>query len=89
MKPFLISYDLDKPGQNYEVLTDRLKQLGAVKVLYSEWILVSSESAAALRDDLRAYVDSNDMLLVLALTGEAAWTKLMIGNSEFKQALAA
>jgi hypothetical protein len=46
-------------------------------------------SARALRDDLQAYIDSNDMLIVTALTGEAAWTGVMIGTQRFKQFLAA
>jgi len=89
MKPFLISYDLDKPGQNYENLIARLKQLGAVKVLFSEWVLKSTASAVALRNDLQLYIDGNDMLLVVALTGEAAWTSLMISDQAFQTALAA
>lgn len=38
-KAYLISYDLDKPGQNYDKLIARLKQHGAVRVLLSEWAL--------------------------------------------------
>jgi hypothetical protein len=88
-KTYLISYDLDKPGQNYDGLIGRLRALGAVKVLYSEWIFATTASAVAIRDDLRRFVDANDMLLVVGLTGEAAWTSLMIGDQAFKNALAA
>ena len=42
-----------------------------------------------IRDWLQSFIDSNDMLLVVALTGEAAWTGLMVTNDTFKQALAA
>lgn len=87
MKTFLVSYDLDKPGQDYPRIIERLKELGAVKILYSEWVLRGNFSAADLRDDLKQYVDANDMLLVVVLTGEAAWTRLMISNDQFKKAL--
>jgi hypothetical protein len=37
--PYLISYDLVAPGKEYPPLLDTLKRLGAVKVLYSEWLV--------------------------------------------------
>ena len=89
LKTYLVSYDLDKPGQNYHPLIGRLEQLGAAKVLYSEWLLKTASSASAIRDDLKRFVDGNDMVLVVALTGEAAWTSVMITNQEVKQLLAA
>ncbi len=89
MKPFTISYDLDKPGQNYEFLIARLRQLGAVRILYSMWVLKSSMSAVEIRDDLQRAIDSNDRLIVAGLTGEAAWVNLMIGNDSVKQSIAA
>jgi hypothetical protein len=87
MNIFLVSYDLDKPGQDYPRIIERLKALGALRVLYSEWILQGNYSAVNLRDDLRQYIDQNDKLLVVALTGEVAWTSLMINNEEFKKAI--
>jgi hypothetical protein len=89
VKAYLISYDLDKPGQNYDALIARLRALGAVKVLYSEWVLRTTVTAVEVRDDLMRFIDSNDMLLVVGLTGEAAWTRLMVTDAGFKQALAA
>lgn len=89
MAVYLISYDLDKPGQDYPRLITELERLGAVKVLYSEWMFRSTSSAKEIRDWLKSFIDSNDMLLVVALTGEAAWTSLMVSNDTFKQALAA
>jgi hypothetical protein len=89
MKKYLISYDLDKPGQDYNRLIGELDRLGALRILYSEWILRSTSNAANIRDHLRAFIDGNDMLLVVALTGEAAWTSLMVSNDTFKQSIAA
>jgi hypothetical protein len=89
MGVYLISYDLDKPGQDYPRLIKELERLGAVKVLYSEWLFKSNSSAAQIRDHLVRFVDSNDMLLVLGLTGEAAWTKLMVTSQQAINSLAA
>jgi hypothetical protein len=89
MGKYLISYDLDKPGQDYSRLISEIERLGGVKILYSEWLLRSNASAEQLRNHLRAFIDSNDMLLVVALTGEAAWTSLMASNNRVQQLLAA
>ena len=89
MSKYLISYDLDKPGQDYPRLIRELERLGAIRILYSEWIFQSTSSAVQIRDWLTSFIDSNDMLLVVALTGEAAWTRLMVSTDRFKQSIAA
>jgi hypothetical protein len=89
MASYLISYDLDKPGQDYPRLIKELERLGAIRILYSEWVLRTTSSAVVIRDWLQSFIDSNDMLLVVALTGEAAWTGLMVSTDTFKQSLAA
>jgi hypothetical protein len=89
MRAYLVSYDLDKPGQDYHPLIQELKRMGAIRVLYSEWVLKSDLTAKEIRDHLWPSIDSNDMLLVVALTGEAAWTSLMVSDDRFKQSLAA
>ena len=82
-KPYLISYDLDKPGQNYERLIARMKQLGAFHVLLSQWALATTWTAIQLRDDLMQYIDSNDRLLVTGIS-DWAFYNLMAGD-KFKQ----
>lgn len=91
MNTYLISYDLDKPGQNYTDLINRLQKLGAVKILYSEWISRTTATAVAIRDDLQRFVDANDGLLVAGLTGEAAWrgSGLKVAGDTIKRLLAA
>lgn len=76
-------------GQDYNRLLARLKEHGAVRVLYSQWALKTTWTAVQLRDDLKTYVDSNDMLLITGLTGEAPWTSLMIPDESFKKLRAA
>ena len=89
MKPYMISYDLTKPGQDYEGLIARLHEIGAVRILWSQWVLRTSANAVQIRDDLARFIDSNDSLLVTGLTGEAAWTRVRVPNDTFKEQIAA
>ncbi|HEV8415818.1 MAG TPA: hypothetical protein VGQ49_19665 [Bryobacteraceae bacterium] len=83
-KPYLISYDLDKPGQNYPRLIARLQAHGAVRVLLSQWALTSTWSAEQLRNDLQAYMDTNDRILVVEISGQWAYSNIM-ASENFKQ----
>jgi hypothetical protein len=70
-----ISYDLSKPGRNYDALFSSIKALGGwCHVLESTWIVRTDLSAAQVRDSLSPAIDSNDHLLVTEMTGNwAAW----------------
>ena len=84
MKAYTISYDLDRPGQNYTRLFARLQQLGAVRVLLSQWAVKTTWSAVQLRNDLRQHgIDGNDRLLITQVTDWAAYN--MMAADEFKQ----
>jgi hypothetical protein len=75
MRTYLIGYDLNKQGQDYKTLIDEIKKLGTWwHCLDSTWIIKSDSTAEAIRDYLKQYIDSNDELLVVCLSGEAAWT---------------
>lgn len=66
---FMINYDLRKPGRNYEPLYAAIKALGRfVHPLQSLWFVSSDATVGSLRDYLSKHVDSNDMLLVVAVT---------------------
>ena len=74
MKSYLIGYDLNKTGQDYETLIEQIKKLGTWwHCLDSTWIIKSDLTATQIRDNLQSYIDSNDELLVAKLSGEAAW----------------
>ena len=74
---YLISYDLLTPGKDYRRLVGELQRLGATKVLFSAWILMSSGTSKQIRDHLMQFIDSNDRMLVGALPTGAAWTTLL------------
>jgi hypothetical protein len=76
MKIYLIGYDLNKTGQNYKTLIDKIETFGIRwHHLDSTWIVKSDQTAAQIRDLLKPLIDSNDELLVVQLSnGNAAWT---------------
>ena len=79
MKTYLITYDLNKPGQDYSKLFDGIKALGAWgHYLDSTWIIKTQLNATQIRDRLNPpVIDSNDGLLVVRLQGDwASWMKL-------------
>ena len=86
-KAFAVSYDLDKPGQDYTRLIARLRQLGAASIQKSQWVLANSASALDIVNDLRRYMDGNDRLFVVEIPGDWAFYNIM--NAEKFQQLVA
>lgn len=76
MSKMLISYDLRKPGRNYQPLYARLEAWGAKRVLESVWVLTPNASEKEVGDDLLKYMDANDGILVVGLNGAAAWANV-------------
>lgn len=75
MACFVVSYDLRKPGKDYEPLWKRLGEWGAVRCLDSVWFIKWDTTDAKLRDDLRQHIDENDRLFVGTLSS-GAWHNL-------------
>lgn len=75
LNSYLIGYDLNKSGQNYSLLIEKIKELanGYWHHLDSTWIIKHPGPATSIRDALTPYIDSNDELLVVKLNREAAW----------------
>lgn len=76
MASYLISYDLNQPGQEYGELIDAIKNVGSAwwHYLDSTWIVLHNGPSTTIRDALIPKIDSGDELLVVRLTGEGAWT---------------
>jgi hypothetical protein len=88
MSVYLVSYDLDKPGKDYTDVINTIKRMGGVKGLFSEWF-VPALSAKQIFDALAPFIDSNDRLLIVGLSGEAWWYNLMIPDEAVHKLLAA
>lgn len=82
MNVYLITYDLNSPGQKYDCLYKAIDKAfpDGWKCLNNIFIIESSKSPTEIRDYLSSCIDSNDKLLVIKLaTGSlrgAAWTGL-------------
>lgn len=61
-----IHYDLRTPGRNYEALYTAIRNTGSTWAhpLESMWVVMTTKSAAQVRDIIAAHVDRNDQLLV-------------------------
>jgi hypothetical protein len=80
MPRYLISYDLDKPGQqNYDRIITEIKRFGGVEVLRSQWILHNKATARALRDHFKGFINAKtDRLIVNEIdTVWAAWRPII------------
>lgn len=74
METYLIGYDLNKAGQDYDTLIEKIKDLGTWwHCLDSTWIIKSNYTVVDIRNYLRQFIDGNDEILVVKLTGDAAW----------------
>jgi len=67
MPVFVVSYDLTRPGQQYEQLLNTLEhELQGRRVLFSQWAVRSKGDARALLAHLRpSLIDASDRLLVM------------------------
>ena len=70
-----INYDLVAPGRDYTKLYAYLKSFnGYSRPLESMWLVRTSKSTQTVCNELLAYVDSNDKLVVIDVTDDAWWT---------------
>ncbi len=74
MASFIVSYDLNAPGQQYSELFEYLKSHNNWwHHLDSTWVVVTSLAASELRDGILNHIDSNDQVLVVQSAGVGAW----------------
>jgi hypothetical protein len=73
MAVLFVTYDLKKPGRNYEPVWSYLKQFTHCKGLESVWFLDTNKTAAQVRDDLNALVDNSDRTFVCPISKSAVW----------------
>ena len=71
MRRLLITYDLNKQGQNYKALYEAIKALGAWwHYLDSTWMVQTYDTVQSASDKLLKHIDKNDFLLVVDVTGD-------------------
>lgn len=75
MNTYLIGYDLNKKGQNYKAITERIETIFSIwwHQLDSTYIVKTNYDCEQIRNKLSKYIDDNDELLVVELSGIGAW----------------
>ena len=88
MTCYVVTYDLKKPGQNYEPLYTAIKSYGTwAHINESTWAVVTEQKAPEIRDFLKKFIDANDSLFVLRSGVEAAWMNPLCKNEWLKDNL--
>lgn len=77
MKTYLISYDLNRVGQNYPSLYKAITAYTHhINAMDSLWVIKTTETAAQIYDKLAGHIDANDFLLVSELNpNHRGWVK--------------
>lgn len=88
MTAYIVTYDLNQRGQNYECIR---KKLAAYPTHWnmqgSVWIIDSDETAMQIAEKLQACLDDNDDLFVAELSGQNAWCGFSKDGDDWLQAL--
>ena len=73
MARYIITYDLRKPGRNYDELYKRIKSYRSwAHITESSWAVATTQTSGQIRDHLKGAMDSDDKLLV-GILGTSAW----------------
>ena len=66
---YLITYDLKKPGQDYESIYNIIKSANKWwHYLESTWLIKTNDSVDSWNDKLKVAIDKNDRLLIVNIT---------------------
>lgn len=91
MALYLLSYDITEKNHDYQSLWDWLGQIGAVRILYSEWAVPwdNDSNALALTNAAIEHVMKGDGIFVCEIfeNSTCAWRTLRITNAEFRKLL--
>lgn len=67
MSVYIVTYDLNTPGQEYGPLIAAIKKYTHCKCLKSAFFIDTSDKASEIMDKLKPLVDSNDLIYVMEL----------------------
>ena len=69
MSIYLVTYDLNKPGQRYNDVYAYIRKYPHEHVGTSAWVIQSDKTAETIRVDLQKVTDANDYFYVFRLNG--------------------
>jgi len=71
MPIYVISYDLNSPGQKYQKIKEAIESCGeSIKPMESFWLLDSELTCSSISEKVRQAHDTNDRHLVMRLSSE-------------------
>jgi len=74
MASYVVTYDLNLPGQNYSDLIEHLESYpNHWHFQKSAWIVGPAENAFDVANAAMQFLDAKDVLFVQALTDDSAW----------------
>ena len=75
MAVHMIVYDLQRQGQKYPEIDKKIQSITGKywRILESTWIVQTDLTAVQVREMISPLTDANDKLVVVRLSGEAAW----------------
>jgi len=80
---YLVTYDLNKTGQDYDGLYKAIKSYPYVHPMQSVWFIKTAQSASQISKNLMRHIDNNDSLFICEVTqnrdgwmDKGAWTFL-------------
>lgn len=82
MAYYSITYQLNKE-KDYLKLWDELERLSAVKVQNSHYFVNLDNTTTEVKDHFAAFVDDDDMLMVVKFTTRPTFTKAKAGTKDW------
>jgi hypothetical protein len=70
MAVYMVTWDLNSPGQDYTPLIRAVEGFTHCKALKSAYFIDTTRDAASVRDALMKLIDSNDMLFVMRVANQ-------------------
>lgn len=68
---YMVSYDLNKPGQNYDVLYQKIKDASTgvwCHPMDSTWLIQSNLTPEGVYNEVKSALDSGDLILIAQIT---------------------
>jgi len=70
MGKYLVTYDLNKTGQNYDGLNAAIKTYPWAKIATTTYAIKSTQSATEIRNALQKHIDANDRIFVANIAND-------------------
>lgn len=73
MKTYIITYDLNKEGQNYQWLINKIQEYKYIHPMKSVFFIKSNSTSTEINNILLDYIDTNDRLFISEVTSNRNW----------------